>query len=255
MTDRPATADDPSAVADVLRRSERAVCLTGAGVSTASGIPSFRGEDGIWGRQFHPRDFEIGRFRRDPEGFWRNRLRLHETMYPDDLEPNAAHEALARLGAVGALDAVITQNTDGLHAAAGSERVLELHGTARRVVCTDCGARFDATPVRNRARAGELPPRCADCDGVLKPNVVLFGESLPTAVFDEARSLVASSDAVLVVGSSLVVEPAASLPLEAPDATLVVCNLEETGLSSRADVDLRADATDVLPRVVDLVER
>ncbi|WP_101297302.1 SIR2 family NAD-dependent protein deacylase [Halegenticoccus soli] len=239
--------DELRRVAGALAAADTAVAFTGAGVSTASGVPSFRGEDGIWRTEFDPDDFRVGRFEADPSGFWRDRLRLHEAMFPGEVEPNAAHEALARLEDEGHLDAVVTQNTDGLHAAAGSERVLELHGSNARVVCRGCGSREDAEPIRERVRDGELPPRC-ECGGVYKPDVVLFGEMLPEGVLAEARRLAADSDVFLAVGSSLTVEPAASLPrLAAADGTLVLVNLEETPCSDRADFEFRADATEVLP--------
>jgi len=244
--------DDIAALVEALEDAGHAVVLTGAGVSTASGIPSFRGDDGVWGRQFSPRDFELARFESDPAGFWRDRLRLREAMIPEDVAPNPAHEALAALEADGVLDAVVTQNTDGLHRAAGSERVIELHGSGERVVCRDCGAGFDAAPVRDRAANGEVPPRCADCGGVLKPAVVLFGEELPDDAFREARRLARESDAFLAIGSSLVVEPAASLPAEAAQSgQLAIVNRNETPHASRADVVVRGDVTDVLPRVVE----
>ncbi|WP_129115707.1 SIR2 family NAD-dependent protein deacylase [Halegenticoccus tardaugens] len=250
------TDDDLAAVADALTEADVAVALTGAGVSTASGVPSFRGEGGIWRTEFDPGDFRIGRFDADPAGFWRDRLRLHEAMFPESVAPNAAHEALARLEREGFLDAVITQNTDGLHAEAGSDRVLELHGTGARVVCRDCGRREEAAPVRERVRTGELPPRCDGCGGVYKPDVVLFGEALPRETFAEARRLAADSDVFLAVGSSLTVEPAASLPgVAAEGGTLVLVNREETPYSDRAHAEFRADAAATLSKLAELVSR
>lgn len=247
--------DDLSALASEIRDAERVVALTGAGVSTASGIPDFRGDSGVWTR-LDPSDFHRRRFDRDPTGFWEDRLLLHETMYAaDDIAPNAAHEALAALAAADRLDAIVTQNTDGLHAGADAE-VIELHGNAHRVVCTDCGERVAAAPVRERVRDGELPPRCAGCGGLLKPDVVLFGEQLPPAALARAEQLAADADAFLAIGSSLTVEPAASLPRDAArrGATLAVINLESTPHSSRADYDVRADVTDVLPDLVKSIE-
>jgi NAD-dependent deacetylase len=155
----------------------------------------------------------------------------------------------------GVLDAVITQNIDGLHDSAGSETVVELHGNASRVVCDDCGRRTDAGPVQQRVADGELPPRCADCDGVLKPDVVLFGEQLPERELQRAREHARRTDVMLAVGSSLTVQPAASLPRTArrAGATLAVVNLESTSISSVADYDIRADVTDALPELVDAV--
>ncbi|WP_336343527.1 NAD-dependent deacylase [Halalkalicoccus ordinarius] len=238
-------------LASAIRRADSTVALTGAGVSTASGIPDFRGESGIWGTRFDPADFRIGRFRSDPAGFWTDRLDLHEAMFPGEVEPNPAHEALAELESAGRLDAVITQNTDGLHQRAGSERVLELHGNARRVVCMDCERKSDAAPVRERVRDGERPPRC-ECGGLLKPDVVLFGESLPEAILADARRRASESDVFLAIGSSLSVEPAASLPRAASRrGTLAILNLDPTPHDSLAAVVVRADVTEALPALVE----
>jgi len=248
-------ADDVAALAALFGDADDAVALTGAGLSTASGIPDFRSEGGVW-EAHDPADFEYGRFQSDPAGFWTDRLALHETLYGDGVEPNAAHDALSILEDRGHLEAVVTQNVDGLHAAAGSETVVRLHGTGDRVVCEDCGARQPAEPVRERAAAGEVPPTCEDCGGVLKPDVVLFGEQLPSGAFERARRLLGTADAVLVAGTSLAVEPAASLPRVAArnGGTLAVVNLEPTGLADRAAVDLRGDVTDVLPAVVRAID-
>jgi NAD-dependent deacetylase len=232
--------------------ADHVVALTGAGMSTASGIPDFRSEGGIWDA-YDPAEFHYSRFQSDPAGFWELRAALHEEVYGGDIGPNAAHEALARLESRGVLDAVITQNIDGLHAEAGSETVLELHGNAARVACEECGRRTDAEPVQERVAAGDLPPRCGECDGLLKPDVVLFGEQLPEAQLQDAREHARKADVLLAAGSSLTVQPAASLPRTArrAGATLVVVNLESTPVSSVADVDIRGDVTDVLPRLAD----
>ncbi|WP_146417369.1 NAD-dependent protein deacylase [Haloarcula hispanica] len=241
------------AVAEALRTAETAVALTGAGVSTASGIPSFRGDDGIWERH-DPADFHRRRLDADPAGFWADRLSLREAIYGDiDPEPNAAHEALAALEADGHLDAVLTQNIDGLHDAAGTDRVVELHGTHRRVVCDDCGHRRDAEVVfEQAAESSDLPPRC-DCGGVYRPDVVLFGEPMPDVAMNEAQRLARDSDVFLAVGSSLSVQPASLLPKIAAegDSTLVVVNYEETPRDASAAHVLRADVTQVLPAIVE----
>ncbi|WP_284009624.1 NAD-dependent protein deacylase [Haloarcula pelagica] len=255
-TDRTETAavaeSELDALADHIRSASSTVTLTGAGVSTASGIPSFRGEDGLWDR-FDPMAFHRRRFDADPEGFWRDRVSLREAIDGDrDPEPNAAHRALVDLEAAGHLDAVVTQNVDGLHGDAGSERVLELHGTNRRVVCDDCGERADATPVFERAATDEVPPRCP-CGGVYKPDVVLFGESLPEETLSEAQRLTRECDLLLAVGSSLSVRPASLLPKLAVDAggRLVVLNFDPTERDELADLAVRSDVTAVLPAVVD----
>ncbi|WP_424019228.1 SIR2 family NAD-dependent protein deacylase [Halorientalis pallida] len=247
---------DVRAVARAIRDAESVVALTGAGVSTASGIPDFRGEDGIWERH-DPMDFHIDRFRADPGGFWRDRVQLQASAFDDgNVAPNAAHEALAALESAGHLDTVVTQNIDGLHQDAGSEDVIEIHGSAARVVCRDCSQRFDAEPAMERARDGDLPPTCDDCDGTLKPDTVLFGEQLPEHALMQSQARAENADVFLAVGSSLTVEPAASLPRVAAErgATLVLVNLESTPLSDRADYDFRADVTEALPELRRAVE-
>lgn len=244
-----------ASVAGALAAADRAAALTGAGVSTASGVPSFRGEDGIWETEFDPADFHYSRFQADPGGFWEERIALHERMFPAEVAPNAAHDALADLERAGHLDALVTQNTDGLHAAAGSEP-LELHGNAQRVVCGDCGERVPAGPVHERVRTGETPPRC-DCGGVYKPDVVLFGESLPEGVLAQARRAARDAEVFLAVGSSLQVQPAARLPRIAAEsgARLVVVNYEETPVDGVATDVIRADVTAVLPALALRVRR
>lgn len=229
--------------------ADHGVVFTGAGVSTASGIPDFRSEGGIWDR-FDQRDFHYRRFQAEPDEFWADRLELQEELYGnDEIAPNPAHEVIADLESRGLVEAVITQNVDGLHDEAGSERVIRLHGTSSRVSCQNCGERFPAEPVAERAADGELPPHCPECDGVLKPDTVLFGEPLPTGALQSARRHAREADIFLAIGSSLTVEPAASLPdiAHRAGATLAVVNLESTGASGRADYDVRADVTDALP--------
>jgi NAD-dependent deacetylase len=241
-------------LARAIRGADSTVALTGAGISTASGVPDFRGSGGVW-EEHDPRDFHITRFERDPAGFWSDRLDLFETMYGDrEIEPNPAHEALARLESVGELDALVTQNTDGLHGDAGSEDVIELHGNGSRVVCRACGERADAESARERVRSGETPSRC-ECSGIYKPDVVLFGEDLPENALARAEILAERADVFLAAGSSLTVEPAASLPRRAADngATLAIVNLDPTPVSDRAAYDLRVELIDALPRVAEAV--
>lgn len=243
-----------SFAAGAIRDADSVVAMTGAGVSTASGIPDFRSEDGIW-TEYDPNDFHISRFRSDPAGFWRERVALIEDLFGDGVEPNAAHEALVELESSGNLDTLITQNVDGLHQAAGSEAPIEIHGNGNQTICTDCDARSDIDPVMERVKSGEAPPTCEECGGVLKPDVVLFGESLPRAALLRAQSASRDADTFLAIGSSLTVEPAASLPRYAIDhgGTLIVVNLDRTQFSGRAEYDFRADVTEVLPAIVDAI--
>ena len=248
-------ADRIEAVARELRDADAGVALTGAGVSAPSGVSPFRGEGGIWS-EYDPEAFDMRRFRCDPGGFWAGWLDLRADLLDADPEPNSAHRALADLSTVGLLDAVVTQNIDGLHGDAGTDEIVELHGNARRAVCRDCGRAVPADEARERADAGTLPPRCESCDGVLKPDAVLFGERLPMDALARAERLAEESDAMLVAGSSLRVEPAASLPNRAvrTGATVILVNLDETPLDSRADHVFREDVTEVLPAIRDAME-
>ncbi|WP_121821817.1 SIR2 family NAD-dependent protein deacylase [Halostella salina] len=243
---------DVAAVADALAAADHAVALTGAGVSTASGVPDFRSDDGLWQR-YDERDFHVQRFLAEPEAFWRDWVDLHAEI-AGDAAPNAAHEALADLEAAGRVDAVVTQNVDGLHAAAGSERVVRLHGRGDRATCRRCGDSVTAEAAVERVRDGEAPPHC-DCGGLLKPDTVLFGERLPEAALAAAETHAGRCDAMLVAGTSLTVEPAASLPRRAAErgATVAVVNADPTPLADRADHAFRGDVTDVLPAVADAV--
>lgn len=243
-----------AAAAETIRNSQSVVVMTGAGISTASGIPDFRSEDGIW-KTYDPSEFHLSRFRADPEGFWHKRLALIEDLFGDAIEPNAAHEALAGLEDAGYVDTLITQNIDGLHQEAGSEDPIEIHGNGQRVVCTGCSQRSDIDPVLDRIRTGESPPTCEDCDSVLKPDVVLFGEQLPEHQLYRAQSAARSADVFLAIGSSLTVEPAASLPRHAIEngGSLFIGNLDSTDLSARAEYDFREDVTELLPALLDAV--
>ena len=227
-------------LAELIRANQPCVALTGAGVSTESGIPDFRSAGGTWS-QFDP--YEVGSidaFRRDPARVWEfYALRLGVLA---DAEPNAAHHALARLEAAGLVDAVITQNVDRLHAAAGSRDVIEVHGSLERAVCLACGA--EVFELRSL-----LPlPRCPHCETVLKPGVVMFGEVLPEAAMDRAIDLARSASLMLVVGSSLEVWPVAGLPEEtlAHGGKLAIVNRDATRYDARAAVVVHASAGETL---------
>ncbi|GAA0235036.1 NAD-dependent deacetylase [Haladaptatus pallidirubidus] len=239
-----------------VRDAESVVVLTGAGISTESGIPDFRSDSGIWSR-FDPEDFHYRRFRNDPAGFWEDRVELHKTMFGDGIKPNPAHDALRELAEGSYLHALVTQNTDGLHesAAATSAELIELHGNAHHVVCDSCGRRTNAGPVRERVESGARAPRCRDCDGIFKPDVVLFGEQLGKNDLQRARKLSREADVFLAIGSSLSVEPAASLPriAERNNATTAVVNFDETTFSAVADFDIRGNVTNVLPALCEEV--
>ena len=202
--------DQASRLAELIRESSCTVGLTGAGISVPSGIPDFRTPgEGIW-EKVDPMDVaHIDAFRRDPAKFWgfyRQRLEML-----GDREPNGAHRALAELERRGVLEAVITQNIDGLHQKGGSERVIEVHGSIRTSSCQSCGASFPLDQVESLF-AEDGAAVCRECAGNVKPDVVLFGEFLPADAMADAESLAARADLMLCVGSSLEVYPVAGLP-------------------------------------------
>jgi NAD-dependent deacetylase len=229
-------------LAELIRANQPCVALTGAGVSTESGIPDFRSAGGIWS-QFDPYDVgSIDAFRRDPARVWEfYGLRIGVLA---DAQPNDAHRALARLEEAGLLEAVITQNVDRLHAAAGSRDVIEVHGSLERGDCLACGAEVAGHELRSL-----LPlPRCPRCGAILKPGVVMFGEVLPEAAIDRAIELARSAALLLVIGSSLQVWPVAGLPEEtlAAGGMLAIVNRDLTRYDARAALVLHASAGEAL---------
>ena len=242
-------------VADEIREGDLNVAFTGAGVSTSSGIPDFRGEDGLWER-YDPTAFMIERFRSDPASFWETLLEVRDEAFAEDPEPNPAHDALTRLHD-GHIGAVVTQNVDGLHQESGipEDDVVELHGNVERVVCEACGWRADADETVEGM--DKLPPACGSCGDAVKPDTVLFGERLPEDALGKARQLAEKADVVLVAGSSLTVEPAASIPriAERNGTTVVVVNFDPTPPSVSPDYEFNDDVTDLLPAIADEVMR
>lgn len=246
--------EEITAVARAIAKADSTVAFTGAGVSTASGIPDFRSDGGIWD-QYDPSEFHYSKFRADPATFWEKRIELYDEIYGEGIEPNSAHEALAALEEAGHLETVITQNVDGLHETAGSS-VIEIHGNGQRVACESCDRTEPLDAARERIEGGELPPECSVCGGVVKPDVVLFGEQLPRFALQQAKQRARDADVLLAIGSSLTVQPAASLPriADRAGASLVIVNLEETPVSDTAEFDIRGDVTEVLPAIRDAVE-
>jgi NAD-dependent deacetylase len=230
---------DLERIADWLARAERCVVFTGAGVSTESGIPDFRSPGGVWSRT-KPILFED--YCRDPEAqleYWRQRAETHVQF--SDAEPNKAHLAFARWEALARIRGVITQNIDGLHQLAGSRNILELHGTARKVGCLECGTLYDASEMLDQFRQTQVVPRCTRCGGLTKHATISFGQSLSAEVLGKSMRWSREADLFFAIGSSLVVTPAADLPVLAKQsgARLVIINREPTPLDSLADVVLR----------------
>lgn len=234
------------AIADRLLPGATVIAGTGAGISRASGIPTFRGPEGLW-NDYRVEDVAtIEAFERDPGLFWRFHDHLREIIA--EALPNAAHFALADMEEVlgEAVEwSVITQNIDGLHRRAGSEQVIDLHGDALSYTCCACGADTCDVPIPAPAH----PPLCEACGGVVRPQVVLFGEALPQQALSEARDLAVRADVMLVVGTSVQVEPAASLPfITLGEGGLVVeVNPEPTALTGLAQYSVQAGAADALP--------
>src|SRR2546427_12682104 len=201
---------------EILASARAGLAMTGAGVSAESGIPTFRGEGGLWSSYDPVKVASIDNFLEDPAAYWRvSRERGPAVLAA---RPNPGHLALAALETAGHLVGVVTQNTDGLHQDAGNHRVIELHGSGRMVQCLDCGTRERRADVQARLDF-EMPPRCKTCGGVfLKPTVVLFGEAMPILAVEEAFALARAADVMLVVGSSLVVYPPAQIPFAAVEA-------------------------------------
>ena len=243
----PGTAPLPDDIREArlrLARARRVVALTGAGISAESGVPTFRGADGLW-RNLRAEELATPRaFARDPLLVWEWYESRRRRM--GSVQPNAGHHALARLEARVPEFLLATQNVDGLHGLAGSKRMVELHGNLWRLRCLGCGA------VREDRRALEdLPPRCT-CSGLLRPDVVWFGEDLPAGALEQAFTAARAADVVLVVGTSSLVYPAAAVPEAAisAGAFVVEVNPERTPLSEACALALRGRSAEILPQIV-----
>ncbi|NWF77248.1 MAG: NAD-dependent deacylase [Chloroflexi bacterium] len=243
-------------LAQLIIESKKTVVFTGAGVSTESGIPDFRGPGGIWSR-YDPEDFTIQRFLSSPAArriLWKMSA---ESGLLTEAEPNPAHYAIAELHELGKLDCVITQNIDNLHQKAGvpENKVFELHGNTRWAVCLSCRRRFPMLEVLQRIKEGIEVPDCPDCQGILKPDAVLFGEALPPETLKEATRRSRNCDLFIVIGSTLVVYPAAYMPTYAREAgaRLAIVNLTPTPLDRYATVVIYGEAGKIMPKVMEKV--
>lgn len=244
-------------IASWLRDAHNVVALTGAGISTDSGIPDFRGPQGIWTKDPKAEKLStLHAYMTDPEVRARAwQLRLDHPAW--SARPNAGHLALAELESKGKLDTLITQNIDGLHQQGGTsqEALIEIHGTIREVVCMMCAANGPMEQALARVRAGERDPRCRSCDGILKSATVSFGQPLAATDMDRARRAALACDVFLAVGTSLTVFPVAYLPRIASSrgAKIVIVNEQPTAFDDRADAVVHDSITTVLPGIVELV--
>jgi NAD-dependent deacetylase len=234
-------------VAILILRRQPCVALTGAGISAESGIPTFRSKGGLW-EKYDPTVYaSIEMFRQDPSKYWSIRGEFIRNY--DAYRPNAGHTALAELEAMGLLRHVITQNIDGLHRKAGSLSVTEIHGSLREILCVHCGREYRAPSIPDGS-----PPHC-ECGGVLKPNTVLFGESLPPQAMETAWRESGVCRVMLVIGTSAVVQPAASLPHAAKENGAMVVEVNIERAFSRADYFLEGKAGTVLPELVSEIKK
>ncbi len=246
------------AAADMIVRARSIVVFTGAGISTESGIPDFRSPGGIW-TKFDPEDFTIQKFLSSPETRKKQWNILLEGGLITDAKPNRAHHAVAELEQMGKLTCVVTQNIDNLHQKAGNspDKVYELHGNMRYLRCIDCDARYPVGEIVERYRLKDDVPDCELCHGILKPDVVFFGEMLPQATLKSATFHATRCDLIIVVGSSLVVYPAASIPLYAKEsgAKLVIINNTPTPCDDIADVIINHSAGEVMEKLLEEVKK
>lgn len=243
--------------ADLLYQANYSIGLTGAGISTPSGIPDFRSADsGLWSKVNPFEVASIQGFRFHPEAFY-NWIRplAHKIM---ETEPNSAHHAMAQMERLGFLQSIITQNIDMLHTRAGSQTVYEVHGHIREMTCISCFKIYEAKPIMEAFLKNEEAevPHCPACNGVLKPNVILFGEQLPAQVLMKAQREIRQADLMLVAGSSLEVFPVADFPrvIKQHGGKLIIINWQKTSYDDMADVVIHSDVADVLPAVVNLLE-
>jgi NAD-dependent deacetylase len=238
----------------MFQSAERVVTFTGAGISTESGLSDFRSPGGLWSRF---RMVTYQEFIESAEGrreYWAMRRELIPALL--NARPNKAHLALADLEKIGKMDAVITQNIDGLHQDGGSTRVLELHGTNRTASCLSCGKQWPIEPVQKQLEEGNLDPRCDSCSGLIKPDTVSFGQAMPEEVMAEAFILASECDLLLMIGSSLEVHPAASIPPAAYEngAKLIFINRTATPYDHLANLFFTESAGEVMSRVVEKLQ-
>ena len=242
--------------AQLVSESDYPIALTGAGISTPSGIPDFRSsKDGLW-EKYNPMEVAtLTAFRVRPEKFFEWFRPFTKLIF--DANPNPAHHALAELGSEGRMKAIITQNIDGLHQKAGSDGVLEIHGTLHSLTCVSCYTKYRVDQfIEGFINHGEIP-RCTECGSILKPDSILFEEQLPRQTWVAVEQAVKNCDLMLVAGSSLEVFPVARLPYDAitHGAKLIVVNNEPTYIDPRADVVINHEVAEVLPAIVDLINK
>lgn len=243
--------------ADMILNAGKILVFTGAGLSTESGIPDFRSPGGVWDR-YDPADFYFNRIISDEkvrERYWNMSMEFYASMR--DALPNRAHFALNELEKIGKLLAIVTQNIDSLHHKAGNspEKIIEIHGTAFSVSCLKCGKKYVRDDIEERLKSGDKVPYCNDCYGILKPDTVSFGQAMPESKMNEAFRYAEICDLCLVLGSSLVVYPAASVPEHAVEcgAKLMIINKDRTSLDDQAALVIRESLGETLGGIMEVI--
>ena len=241
---------------NLIQKVKRILVFTGAGLSTESGIPDFRSPGGIWDK-YDPSDFyfqKIISHEKTREKYWKMSTEFYRTM--KDAVPNRAHLAIKALEDNGKLLAIVTQNIDHLHHKAGNspEMIVEIHGTAFSVSCLSCGKKYDRDEIENRLSSGVKVPYCDYCSGILKPDTISFGQAMPEDKMALAFAYARQCDLCIVLGSSLVVYPAASVPIQAVEngAKLIIINRDETALDARADLVIHESVSKALCQIVEM---
>ncbi|OHD63650.1 MAG: RNA polymerase subunit sigma [Spirochaetes bacterium RBG_13_51_14] len=243
---------DIDRAAEIIHNAKSLIALTGAGISTESGIPDFRSAEGLW-QKYDPAEYgTIQAFHANPEKVWRMLFDMVDLAR--NARPNPGHTALSELEKMNILKCIITQNIDNLHQEAGSVNVIEYHGNVSRLECLQCGTRYgDGDMDIGTIASGRVPPRCTRCGVILKPTVIFFGETIPRDAMDRSNSAAQSADAVLVVGTSAVVYPAAGIPLIAKQnrAVIIEFNIEATDLTRYGtDIFIQGKSGTTLPEIV-----
>ena len=246
-------------LADLIVNSNNIIVFTGAGISTESGLRDFRGPNGIWTKSEDPTAMTFQKFLVDPAVRKCHWARYGSGEFQGNVQPNRAHYAIAEFEKLGKLDCVITQNIDGLHQKAGNnpDNVIELHGTVTKAKCLECGKSYPIEEVRPRLEAGEKSPNCSECGGLMKVATISFGQAMPVEETQEAQKRSAQCDLCIVIGSTLLVYPAAHMPEIALNAgaRLAIINMGDTPLDDVAHVRISEKAGDVMEKVMQLVKQ
>jgi NAD-dependent deacetylase len=251
--------NDINKAIDFIVSSNKIVIFTGAGISTESGIPDFRSPGGLWDR-YDPNDFVFDKFLNNEEArrkYWTMSEEAYSLM--KNAKPNKAHIAIAELENIGKLDCIITQNVDGLHQNAGNseDKIIQLHGTMKTVSCLSCREKWRYEEISERIKSGESVPYCKKCNGILKPDTISFGQRMPERETTEATRRSESCDLFIVIGSSLVVYPAAVMPVRAKEngARLIIINRSPTPYDGYADLVIRNGAGDTMESIIKEVKK